>query len=257
MLNLQYLQLEAGVGECLLEYPNKSIPYLTPTWLLSVREFLSKHNMSITLTDQPAIKLAGPQDQFIMQTEHLMRYTATQQQDINLVRLYLQVNTLADMTDPDTPNRIHLLYLDGKRPHDWTERMRWPRQAPPSSSQRRLWKRYISSSYLKYVPYWKQLPASLLDNLRHHTRSEFHETSPPIHNPELATQVSLREYLKTLPRTQRRMTSDFEQVADDLQVWRAFRSKEIRKTIYRLRWRTCWSQRNLRMGAGYVQDHSF
>ncbi len=34
------------------------------------------------------------------------------------------------------------------------------------------------------------------------------------------------DYLKTLPRTQRRMVSNVEQVATDVQVWRAFRSRE-------------------------------
>lgn len=38
--------------------------------------------------------------------------------------------------------------------------------------------------------------------------------------------MDLNSYLNTLPRTQRRMVSDVVQVADDVHVWRAFRSKE-------------------------------
>lgn len=139
-------------------------------------------------------------------------------------RLYLQVNTLADMTSLKQHNRIHLSYLDGARPSDWEERMRWPRQAPPSAHQRRLWKRYISSSFLKYVPYWMQPPIQKSSTL--HPRSIFVETASPSHVPASGIQFTLPEYLKTLPRTQRRMVSDVEQVADDLQVWRAFRSHE-------------------------------
>ena len=223
LLNLQYLQLESGIGECLLEHPNKVIPYLTPSWLLSLREFLSKHNLSVTLTDQPSITTTGPMDQFIMQHEHLTRYTLCQQRDINLVRIYLQVNTLADMCDTAQSNRINLWYLDGKRPQDWSERMRWPRQASPSSSQRRLWKRYISSSYLRYVPFWKQPPVQRSQGI---LRSKFQETQSPTHDPRIGIKSTLSEYLRTLPRTQRRMVSEVEQVADDLQVWRAFRSRE-------------------------------
>ena len=106
LLNLQYSQLEAGIGESLLEHPTIPVPYLTPSWILSVREFISKHNMSITLTEQPTITTATPSDQFIMQTNHLQRYSVGQQKDINLVRIYLQVSALADMTDTSHPNRI-------------------------------------------------------------------------------------------------------------------------------------------------------
>ncbi|KAI2497472.1 hypothetical protein MHU86_17022 [Fragilaria crotonensis] len=148
LLNLQYLQLEAGIAEGLLANPGIEVLYLTPSWLISVRDFLATHNMLVTLTDQPTIQTAGPTVQFIIQSQHLQRYSKSQQMDINLVRIYLQVNTLADMTDELQPNRICLEYLDGMRPHGWTTTMRWPKQLEPSKSQRRLWKRFITSSYL-------------------------------------------------------------------------------------------------------------
>jgi hypothetical protein len=47
-LNLQYSQLEAGIGDSLLEHPGLHLAYLTPTWLLSLRQFMSNHNMTIT-----------------------------------------------------------------------------------------------------------------------------------------------------------------------------------------------------------------
>lgn len=223
IMNLQYLQLEAGIGESILENPQIDISYLTPSWLTSVRNFLSKHNMSITLTDQPTIQAAGPHDQFIMQSQHLSRYTPRQQHDLNLVRIYLQVSTLADMTDADQPNRIQLPYLEGQRPREWEETMTWPRQSTPSHSQRRLWKRFIESSYLRYIPYWKQNPLYTASR----TRSTFRESmEAPPQTETCATKMPLLEYLKTLPRTQRRLVGDVVQVADDVQVWRAFRSKE-------------------------------
>lgn len=223
LLNLQYHQLEAGIAEPLLEQPTVPVPYLTPSWLLSVRKFLAKHNMSITLTEQPTIQKTSHLDQFIMQPEHLKRYSLIQQTDLNLVRIYLQVNTLADMIDTSQPNKISLFYLDGHRPPQWVETLRWPRQAPPSPSQRRLWKRFIVSSYLRYIPYWKQPPICVTPDV---PRSVFLEVSPPNHNPEIGRSMTLQEYLQTLPRTQRRMVSAVEQVATDVQVWRAFRSRE-------------------------------
>ncbi len=157
-LNLQYSQIEAGIGEDLLQFPTINISYLTPTWILSLRQFLSLHNMSVVVSDAYKINLRRDSDQYIMQSPHLARYSPAQQKDINLVRLFLQVNTLADITDPSNPKAVHLSYLDGQRPLGFTENQQWPRQQPPSKQQIRLWKRYIKSSYLRYVPYWKIVP---------------------------------------------------------------------------------------------------
>jgi hypothetical protein len=178
--------------------------------------------MSITLTEQTTINKASPTDQFIMQADHLQRYSIGQQRDINLVRIYLQVITLADMTDAAQPNQILLSYLDGIRPQQWKETMRWPCQATPSMAQRRLWKRYLVSSFLRYVPYWKQNPISKSSGLG----SPFVELPEHPHNPETGSTMSLMEEISTLPRTQRRMVADVKQVATDLQIWRAFRSHD-------------------------------
>jgi hypothetical protein len=171
-LNLQYSQLESGVGDPLLERPDLHIPYLTPTWLLSMRQFLFCHNMTITVSDAYSIPLRSNSDQYIMQQCHLARYTASQQRDINLVRIYLQVNTLADQTDPENPKSIRLDYLDATRPAGGTSVHPWPRQQTPTWPQQRLWRGYIRSSYLRYVLYWKKIPIpSLPSPLRPYSES--------------------------------------------------------------------------------------
>ena len=212
-INLQYSQLESGVGTPLLEYPSLHIPYLTPTWVLSVRQFLSCHDMSITLTESYVPTLRSTSDAFIMQPMHLARYSVSQQRDINLVRLYLQATTLADLTNPEKPSSISLSALDGKRQDHWVNNPLWPRQDTPSSSQRRLWKRFLRSSYLRYVPYWKSppLPRSL--------------PSEPVGVSRPPPLESIHDYVRTLPTTQRRLLADLHQQASDVHVWRAFRSK--------------------------------
>ncbi len=120
-----------------------------------MRQFLGNNNMHLQILDLHLDPLHGPKDEDIMQSEHLKRYTPAQQQDLNLVRLWLQVATLADMCDPDRSNRILLCYLDGNRPSDFEPSPKWPRQAHPSKAQQRLWKRFIRSSYLRYPPFWK------------------------------------------------------------------------------------------------------
>ncbi|KAI2493658.1 hypothetical protein MHU86_20873 [Fragilaria crotonensis] len=148
-----------------------------------------------------------------MQSPHLARYSPAQQKDINLVRLFLQVNTLADITDPSNPKAVHLSYLDGQRPSGFTENQQWPRQQPPSKQQIRLWKRYIKSSYLRYVPYWKIVP------LHENSRCSPSSSTPTAFDDLMA-------YLSSLPQSCRRMLDGFEQMSTDLKVWKSFRAKK-------------------------------
>lgn len=64
-----------------------------------MQQFMSNHNISIRLTDNFHITLQNPKDQFIMDLERLKGYTPSQQRDMNLVRIRLQVLTLADLVD--------------------------------------------------------------------------------------------------------------------------------------------------------------
>ena len=211
-LNMEYSQREAGIGEHLMQFPGIQLPYLTPSWILSLRQYLSMHNMHIVVTDIHVDPLHGHTDQYIMDTTHLQRYSVSQQRDINLVRMYLQVSTLADLVDSSAPTRIDLSLLDARRKQSFVSSTKWPRQAVPTAHQRRLWKRYISSSYLRYIPYW-QNPSPPL--------------KPPCDEnvPDMPPPASLKASIKSLPRTQRRLLDGLEQVATDPQVARAFRSR--------------------------------
>ena len=115
-LNMKYSQRESGIGTPLLQYPGVHVPYLTPSWILSLRQYMFLHNMNVVLvTDSYVDTLRGPTDQYIMDPLHLQRYGVSQQRDINLVRLYLQVSTLSDLVDLSAPNRIDLCFLDARR----------------------------------------------------------------------------------------------------------------------------------------------
>jgi hypothetical protein len=216
-LNLQYSQLEAGIGRDLLQFPDIHIAYLTPTWLLSLRQFLSIHNMSVTVSNSYQIPLRSDSDEYIMQKIHLARYSIAQQKDINLVRLFLQVNTLADITDCSNTKAIDLSFLDGQRTSSFIVNPKWPRQYTPSKQQIRLWKRYIKSSFLRYVPYWKTPPMQSFPVC----------TSSDI--PAPTSFDNLMAYLSSLPQSCRHMIDGIDQISDDLHVWKSFRS---RKRLY-------------------------
>ena len=157
-LNLQYSQREAGVGFHLLEEPQEHISYLTPSWILSIWQFLANNNTSIKVSDIHKSQLNGPTDEYIVSASHLERYSSAQQREVNLVRIWLQVTTLAEMADPVHPYRILLPYLDARRPDQFNLSATWPRQIQQMQAQRRQWKHFITSSFLHYIPYWKIAP---------------------------------------------------------------------------------------------------
>lgn len=98
ILNVKYSQIESGIKEPLLECPVIPISYLTPTWILSVRQFLSQHHMKVTLTDTLKVAIREQHDCCIMNNKFVTRYTTTQKLDISLVQLHLQIITLSGMT---------------------------------------------------------------------------------------------------------------------------------------------------------------
>ncbi|KAI2507938.1 hypothetical protein MHU86_6471 [Fragilaria crotonensis] len=140
---LQKSQLETGLSHSLLEEPSLHIAYLTPTWVLSMRQFMSNHNIWMTLTETFIIKLLGRNDRCIMDVQRLRGYSTRQQKDfLNLVRLRLQVSTLAELVDPTERNKIETWALEARRPANFRDIKAWPRQDILTHPQRRLWKRY-------------------------------------------------------------------------------------------------------------------
>lgn len=212
-MSLKYSQIEAGIAEPLLEHPHIRISYLTPTWLLSIRQYLYQHNLTVSITDVLQIHLRSRFDQFIMSSPSLANYTPSQQRDLNLVRLHLQVTTLSDMTEPDG---LHVCthHLQGqRRPEQQLNHLKWwPRQETVTPSQTKLWTRYISSSFLRYGKKWRQSQTST-------TPAEDDQVCAPTQYP------TIHAYLLSLPIWYRRLLNHCDQVATDLTIWRSFRSK--------------------------------
>ena len=73
LINVQHSQLESGITQPILEHPNIHLPYLTPTWITSIRQYLHRHNLTITLTDTYDIKPKGKEDLVIMSADCLVR----------------------------------------------------------------------------------------------------------------------------------------------------------------------------------------
>jgi hypothetical protein len=66
--SIKYSQVESGLaGLHLLEDIHVFISWLTPTWLMPLRQFLYLHSITITLTDCWHIPLCCEHDQYLME----------------------------------------------------------------------------------------------------------------------------------------------------------------------------------------------
>jgi hypothetical protein len=155
LMSLKYSQIEAGVSLNLLEHTSVHLPYLTPTWLTSVRQFLYQHNITVNLTDTLQIRLSNNFDRCIMETADLQRYTPGQQHDINLVRLYIQALDGCQISLLQTAtlftNPSYRVIDSRDRESGRTGRG----NILPSNAQRRLWRKFIQSTYLRYGLKWR------------------------------------------------------------------------------------------------------
>ena len=139
MYSLKYSQMESGLGLHLLDDPNVFILWLTPTWLMSLRQLLNNHNITITLTDCRQVPLCCKHDQYLMEPALSDRsFTYSDYEYINCVRLYLQVATLSNISDGNgqTANKA---IMARHRPDDRKSPRAWPRQLTVTKSQVTLW----------------------------------------------------------------------------------------------------------------------
>ena len=218
IFNVKYSQIEAGISEPLLENPHIHLSYVTPSWVMSVRQFMYQHNVTVTLTDMLKVELRGKTDTCIMNPALLTHYTPIQQKDINLVRLYLQVITLSDMTTSDGVDVCSDMLNGVRRPGQHIRSKTWPRQEAPTAPQKRLWRKYITSNYLRYGTKWK--------NCLQPYNADRTRRPPPEYLPQSPTHYpTLRSHIKSLPTWFRQLLCDYTQLASDVDVWRAFRAR--------------------------------
>jgi hypothetical protein len=224
ILSIKYSQIEAGIKEPILERPDILVSYLTPTWITSVRQFLYQHNLSLTFTNSIQIRFQGCNDACIMDHAKLKHHTPGEQLDINLVRLHLQVITLSDISTANGRS-IHPCAFMGQRIPGRRNRSSWPRQTNPTKSQIGLWQQYLRANFLKSNNNWNRKLGDVDDKFNAAaTEPQQHECPGVSVDPR--EYHTLRQYLRAMPRWHRRLIDGYEQVASDVQIWRAFRRKD-------------------------------
>ena len=87
--------------------------------------------MEITLS------LKQEHDQFLMEAFQKENFTIKQLQKLNQCRIYLSVETLADITD-GSGNQISKMAYDGKRPNYKLASHHWAEQVSPNTNSTTL-----------------------------------------------------------------------------------------------------------------------
>ena len=144
-ISLRWTRLILGLSYCPLLRPRPGLHHIVDPWFQTLITFLHESNSSIETDDQPSI-LCRQNDSSIM--EDFMSYEPTKAdlRRLNLCRLYLKVSTLSDITDTDGTNILRTCW-NGTKPQP--SPLLWPRQARPSNSAWRIWRKYLAKSYLQ------------------------------------------------------------------------------------------------------------
>ena len=151
-------------------------------------------------------------------------YSSVQTQwDVNLVRLYLQVITLSDMSDA-SGQCIKECYLTGVRDiKQQRERINWPRQEHPTKHQINQWTKYIRTHFVRHGNKWTQA----LGPIKPNTWEDYSEYIRAVNDPaKLPIHYdSHRQYIPSLPTWYKRLLAKYSQKASDHRIWKSFQSK--------------------------------
>jgi hypothetical protein len=148
---LESFQVQAGNRTSPLEHI-ESIGYVHSPWMNTVRGFLSTFDATITIPQLSSIKLIRQHDKAIMNKEALSQYSKSKQEMINACRLFLKVNTVAEISNHqgykilDCISDCAVSSEGSPILHDLSEsKLNWPYQTRPPRKARLTWKKYISS----------------------------------------------------------------------------------------------------------------
>jgi hypothetical protein len=132
---MENLQLVIGSSHPLFTYPLLQVLKFCPrNWIINVWDFLWSINGTIQLEKSWHLETQRTNDLFLMDTimNHLPHFPPKTLKCLNACRIFLQVITLADITDGSGCD-ILKCSLMGVQHSDWHSSYKWPKQIKPSS----------------------------------------------------------------------------------------------------------------------------
>jgi hypothetical protein len=140
MILLETIQLEAGIGEPILENC-RPLDYIEWGWIPHIRDFLHHiHGKIIGATPKPS--LYRENDLYLMDAPQFESFSRRDKIYIHRCRLHLQVETLSDITTA-SGSHIHHAWFHGNTEKPSTSTLRWPRQDSPSQPAWLAWKKFL------------------------------------------------------------------------------------------------------------------
>jgi hypothetical protein len=147
-ISLATLQMEAGTEGPLLKQTLPSLTYISHCWLSSIRDFLRAHQLQLEIAHAWNFSLTRVGDRFLMDEFRLSGFfSSTDLRNLNAVRLYLQVATLADIATADGINIDANAFWAVPSPHR-VSTLLWIRQPEVTSSQQALRKKAVRQVFL-------------------------------------------------------------------------------------------------------------
>ena len=111
-----------------------------------MREFLGSIDASIHIPTSVVPHALRANDCILMDDLLLNEFTPSQVRKLNLCRLFLQVENLAEICNPTGTCLLDTVWR-GDRPLS-TSKFLWPRQARPHEASWQLWRRFLRIIYL-------------------------------------------------------------------------------------------------------------
>jgi hypothetical protein len=170
---LETYMLLAGTISSPLQYLT-AYTYIQSPWIDTLRHFLRSIQATIITPNIQCIQILRLQDQAIMTLARLYTSNHKTLTIINNCRTWLQVNTIAEISNSDGTHLLHQAIVgssDGmETPTLWIiskSQMHWPQQKRPDKPSWRIWKRFLdritiaSTNILKrplgsWLPSWNQ-----------------------------------------------------------------------------------------------------
>jgi hypothetical protein len=149
MCMFESYQVTTGMIHPLFEQ-NNSNPHFTSSWIDSVRQFLFTIAGKISIPTLTTISTSRVDDIAIMNNPHRKHFSQTQLEAINACRLYLQITTLAEISN-DLGTHLLQCAITGEtttagKPTIWTystSTIKWPYQLRPPPVAWKFWKSYL------------------------------------------------------------------------------------------------------------------
>jgi hypothetical protein len=101
-IELQWCQVQAGTVKHLLGKPSDPINYIETCWIMSIQDFLWTYGLRIDFTKTPIPVVQCDHDEFLMDALRVRgSCTATELQQMNACRMWLQVARVSDISSAD------------------------------------------------------------------------------------------------------------------------------------------------------------